>query len=573
MTDWARADAFISTAPTTTREQRVAAAAVAVLLIVFCATAPYAQAQLAAVPAFIPLNQAAFFISDLITAVLFLAQVPHLRSRALVVLASGYLFDALMIIPHTLTFPGLFSATGLLDAGEQTTAWIYMFWHSGFPLFVVAYALIRQRPEHDRLNGSIWLAAITGVVAVVALVCALTAIATLGQHLLPPVMAGTHYTPYQRTAIAVTWLFSVAALYFLYRRRGSSALDLWLSVVMCAWVFDVALSGVVNHARFDVGFYAGRLYGLVAASFVLVTLLVESSYLYAKVQSSQEQVAQAQKMEALGQLTGGIAHDFNNLLFAIQGAIEVVEHQVGPIEHQRLQQLLRPAKRAVENGTALTRSLLAFARRQPLEPKNIDVNRLVAGVSELLNRTLGRAVQVETALTAPASQCCVDPNQLENAVLNLAVNARDAMPEGGTLSVRTDYVDEHAAAAHGVPAGRYVVVSVSDTGTGMSQDTLKRAFEPFFTTKSADRGTGLGLSQVYGFVHQSGGHVRISSKIGEGTTVKMFLPAAAEDTHEAHDAAALARIFPEQLVKKASYGRQISANSGQYDYLLADGGN
>jgi signal transduction histidine kinase len=353
-------------------------------------------------------------------------------------------------------------------------------------------------------------------------------LATAGHDLLPRVMTGHHYTSALKFFTSATWLFSVIALGCLYRRRRSSALDLWLSVVMCAWVLDVALSAVLNHGRFDLGFYAGRVYGLIAASFVLITLLVESSYLYAKVQRSQVQLAQAQKMEAIGQLTGGIAHDFNNVLCAIQCGIEMVERRADPVEHGKLLRQLGPVKRAVENGTVLTRGLLAFSRRQALEPKNININRLVAGMSELLDRTLG--TRVETRLAAPLSCCFVDPNQLENALLNLAVNARDAMPDGGTLAIQTEAVDldEHDAASHGVPAGQYVVVSVSDTGTGMSPEALKRAFEPFFTTKSADRGTGLGLSQVYGFVNQSGGHVRIVSKLGHGTIVRMFLPAVSQ---------------------------------------------
>lgn len=390
---------------------------------------------------------------------------------------------------------------------------------------------MREKPDRDRLKLPFWWAVLVSLLAVTALVCALAAFATSGHDLLPGVMVGNHYTPFLRFWTSATWLFSVVALGFLYRRRRASALDLWLAVVMCAWVFDVALSAVLNHGRFDLGFYAGRVYGLVAASFVLSALLVESSYLYARIQRSQEQLAQSQKMEAIGQLTGGIAHDFNNLLAVIQGSIELLEGQSGSVERDKLVRLLRPAKRAIGNGTVLTRSLLAFARQQTLAPAKIDINRLVAGTSELLERTLGRAIRIETALSAPRADCLVDPNQLENALLNLAVNARDAMPSGGVLTIQTDLadLDEDGAVTHGIPAGRYVIISVSDSGTGMSPEAQRRAFEPFFTTKGPENGTGLGLSQVYGFVHQSGGHIRLSSKLGEGTTMKMYLPAQEQE--------------------------------------------
>ena len=531
MPDLAQSAAFISTAPTTRRERTVAAGAIAVSLVGFCVTAPFAQLQLLPLPAFIPLNQAAFFINDLITAILLLVQAPHLRSRALVVLACGYIFDALMIIPHTLTFPGLFSPTGLLGAGEQSTAWIYMFWHSGFPLFVIAYAMMREHPDRDRLKVQFWRSVLLSLFGVASLVCALTALTTAGQDVLPRVMFGNFYTPFLRFWTSATWLFSVAALACLYRRRRLTALDLWLSVVMCAWVLDVALSAVFNQGRFDLGFYAGRVYGLIAASFVLTALLVESSYLYARIQRSREQLIQAQKMEAIGLLTGGIAHDFNNLLMVVRGAIELAESQPGAVEHEKLVRLLRPAKRAVDNGTVLTRSLLAFAKRQPLAPTNIDINRLVEETSELLQRTLGGAIRIETALSASPSLCSVDPNQLENAVLNLAVNARDAMPSGGVLTIETNNadLDVEDAPAHGISAGRYILISVTDTGAGMSPEVQQQAFEPFFTTKGPDRGTGLGLSQVYGFVNQSGGHIRLCSKVGHGTTVKIYLPLDAEN--------------------------------------------
>jgi signal transduction histidine kinase/two-component SAPR family response regulator len=244
---------------------------------------------------------------------------------------------------------------------------------------------------------------------------------------------------------------------------------------------------------------------------------------------AESTLRQAQKMEAIGQLTGGVAHDMNNLLLVIQGNLEILERQLSPGSDggDRRQRAVRAALAGVERAASLTQRLLAFARRQPLDPKPVEPDRLVAGMSDLLRRTLGETIAIETRLTGGLWRTFVDPNQLENAILNLAVNARDAMPEGGRLTLETlnnaldaDDLGQHAE----VISGDYVMIAVSDTGTGMTREAVERAFEPFFTTKDVGKGTGLGLSQVYGFVKQSGGHVELDSAIGLGTTVRIYLP-------------------------------------------------
>jgi signal transduction histidine kinase len=235
--------------------------------------------------------------------------------------------------------------------------------------------------------------------------------------------------------------------------------------------------------------------------------------------------AQVQKMEALGQLTGGIAHDFNNLLTVILGGLEMVERALP--EDARPQRAIQNAMHAARRAAELTSRMLAFSRRQPLSPKPIDVNRLVEGMSGLLRRALGETIQLEIILGAGAWPVEVDPGQLESALLNLAVNGRDAMPHGGKLTIETGntvFDEAYCASFPDVRAGRYAEVCVSDSGTGMSQEALQRAFEPFFTTKPPGKGTGLGLSQVFGFIKQSGGHIRIYSELGQGTTVKLYLP-------------------------------------------------
>jgi PAS domain S-box-containing protein len=255
-----------------------------------------------------------------------------------------------------------------------------------------------------------------------------------------------------------------------------------------------------------------------------------------QLRANEDALRQAQKMEAVGQLTGGVAHDFNNILQVIVGNLEVIRRLV-PADAGRIQRSAEQALNGARQASSLTQRLLAFSRRQPLDPKPIDVNSLVSGMSELLNRSLGETISVETVRGAGLWKIEADANALESAILNLAVNARDAMPQGGRLTIETTnaYVDEAYAVAHAeVVPGQYALISVSDTGAGMDSETIRRAFEPFFTTKPVGQGTGLGLSQVYGFVKQSGGHVKIYSEVGQGTTVKIYLPRLerSEDEHE-----------------------------------------
>ncbi|TMJ72368.1 MAG: response regulator, partial [Alphaproteobacteria bacterium] len=246
----------------------------------------------------------------------------------------------------------------------------------------------------------------------------------------------------------------------------------------------------------------------------------------AQREAAEAQLRQAQKMEALGQLTSGIAHDFNNLLTAILGNVELLQRRVRDRDPELLR-LAGAAMRGVDRAATLTQRLLAFSRRQPLDPKPLEVNRLIAGMSDLLRRTLGEEIEPETVLAGGLWPVLVDANQLEHSLLNLAINARDAMASGGKLTIETanTLLDESYAARHEELApGQYVMISVSDTGSGMSAEVREKAFEPFFTTKETGQGTGLGLSQVYGFIKQSGGHCAIYSEPGQGTTVRLYLP-------------------------------------------------
>ena len=241
---------------------------------------------------------------------------------------------------------------------------------------------------------------------------------------------------------------------------------------------------------------------------------------------AEAQLRQAQKMEAVGQLTGGIAHDFNNMLAVVIGSLGLLKRRLAKGD-TNIATLADNALDGATRAASLTHRLLAFSRQQPLKPESIDANRLISGMLDLMIRTLGETIQVETTLDGALWHTHTDPHQLENAVLNLAVNARDAMPAGGTLAIETANitVGPRDTSRHpGTAPGQYVAIAVGDTGSGMEPEIVAKAFDPFFTTKEVGKGTGLGLSQVYGFFQQSGGHVTIDSKPGRGTTVRLYLP-------------------------------------------------
>jgi len=777
---------FLSTMPATRRDRMAALAVVGVSAVLFASAVPFAGVPLTPIPAFVASYQSALAINDLITAVLLFSQFAISRSRAMLLLASGYLFTALAAIVHALTFPGLFAPGGLLGAGTQTTVWLYMIWHGGFPLLVLGYALLKARDNEPKVQGSTGAAVVASIVAVSVAMAAFTWIVTAQHDQLPILLSGGHYTPIMLAVVSTVWCLSLAALVVLWLRRPHFVLDVWLMVVMCAWLFDIALSAILNVARFDVGFYLGRIYGLSAASFVLAVLLVDNVGLQAKLarllrsvrlqaaserdlrtereglfsavvessndaiitqlldgtitgwngaaerlfgytaaevigksiniivppdrrteiskvveridrgepielyetarvhkdgrsidvslsispirtasgkivgiskaarditeskrtqkaltqemeerrrifdtsndlilvtdtagnfiqvspsvtsilgyqpadmighsavefihpddlentrkemraarrgqskrnfetryidkegkavalnwtgtwsepvrrhffigrdltekQAAEAQLRHVQKMDAVGQLTGGVAHDFNNILTVITGTIGILEEAVA--DQPQLAAIAKLIDEAAERGANLTKHLLAFARKQPLQPVEVDVNALVLEAAKLLHPTLGENIEITPLLAEDAWTALADPNLLTTAVLNLAINARDAMPNGGKLALETSnvFLDENYANMHSeVTAGNYVMIAVSDTGSGIPPAVLERVFEPFFTTKEVGRGTGLGLSMVFGFVKQSGGHVKIYSEEGHGTSVKIYLPRA-----------------------------------------------
>jgi hypothetical protein len=427
--------AFLSTVMAERGDRRLARIVVLASAIGFLATIPFAKMPVLRIDAFIPAYEAALILIDAITAVMLFGQFRWSRSPALLVLAAGFLYDAFLIIPHAISFPGVFSPTGLLGGG-QITAWLYCFWHGGFPLFVAAYAILSARetqqrpPPEDSIDGAVVGLTILGTAA---LAIGLTVLATHHGTLLPTLMDGNGYTPALTMAVSATWIVGLMALAVVGVQRQHTLLHLWLMIVLCAWVFDITLSAVFNAGRFDLGFYAGRAYGLLAASFVLGVLLIETGGLHSRlaaakalvdgyarnledhvrartteleVETAERQKAEAllhqsQKMEALGQLTGGLAHDFNNHLGIIIGNLDLLDEL-----NDDQKELVDDALSAAFNGAELTRRLLAFARRQPLRPARIEINQLIEEITRLLRRTLGEQYEKSGSSSTRRSPPC-----------------------------------------------------------------------------------------------------------------------------------------------------------------------
>jgi signal transduction histidine kinase len=375
---------LLSTAVADARQQRIAVAVVGVSALVFLAALPFAKVPLRPVWAFIPAYQSALALNDLITAALLFAQFAIVRRRGVLLLASGYLFAAIMAVVHALSFPGLFAPEGLLGAGPQTTAWLYMFWHAGFPLLVLGYAADkpdRGAPALARPGAAVAFS----VAAVSAAACALTLLATAGQEALPPIMRGDRYTEAMIVVVSSVWLLSLAALVALWRRGPATVLDLWLMVVMCAWVFDIGLAAVFNHGRFDLGFYAGRLYGLAAASLVLAVLLIEHSVLYARSLSRHrerlrilheiDRAIVAQKTPEA--IAAAVIGPLRELLGVPRAIVNRFDLEAGEVEW-----IAAAGRRRMHVGPGVRYSIRLMGELDALargEPQRIDVHALPAG--------------------------------------------------------------------------------------------------------------------------------------------------------------------------------------------------
>jgi signal transduction histidine kinase len=523
--------AFLGAAPAGRWDRRLAAAFVVLSFAGLLIVAPYARQRLAPLPQFVPAYESALWVCDLSTALLLLGQFHRSRSPSLLVLSAGYLMSTLIIPWHLMAFPGLFAPQGLLGGTGQTIAWLYVFWHTGFPLLVLAHSLT-ERVEAGfgwtvRRPGWAILVAVAGAALYAALAVQLARTATW----LPLISVNGVYGRMLTSGVAPLMLgCALAALITILVNRRGSVLDVWLIAVMAAWTCDVTLSSMISNTRFDLGWYMGRVYALLAGTFLMGVLLLDLSRLYgrladaledAKAQNealvrSREELTRAQRLEAVGQLTGGIAHDFNNILTAVTGCLEMIVRR--PDDPAWVERLARNASNAADRGAQLIRQLLTFSRRQSLKPQALNANDLLLEMATLTRKALGEAVLLKLDLAEGLERMWVDAGEFQAAILNLVSNARDAMPGGGELTIST----------RNAPAGPkdepHVLISLADTGEGMDPATLARAFEPFFTTKELGKGTGLGLSQVYGFVESAGGFVDIQSAPGEGAIVTLHLP-------------------------------------------------
>ncbi len=548
--------AFLGTATAGRWDRRLGAVFIFLSVAALAVIAPYARTPLPQIPAFVPAYESALWISDLITAILLLGQFYRSQSPSILVLSSGYLMSSFIIVPHMMAFPGVFSKTGLLGvAGSQAVAWLYVFWHAGFPLFVLGHS-VTARLEVAR--GWRWSRPGRAIVAALALVLVFVLLAVLlathPEGVLPVISVNGNYSRMFTSGVS-PMMVAIAAgtLIVLWRNNRGAVLDIWLMVVLCAWICDVTLSAIVSDTRFDLGWYAGRVSALASGAFLLGVLLLDLGRLYGRLADaleeseayneellrSREELMRAQRLEVIGRLTGGIAHDFNNILTAIIGYLEMIARK--PTETERVVQLSRHAASAADRGAQLIKQLLTFARKQNLKPLVLDPNELVLELRVLAQKALSESIDLTLDLATDLDRVCVDEAEFQACLLNLVSNARDAMDGVGKLHIRTRNVDVEASPQRPAKLGRYVMVAIADTGHGMDEATAAQVFEPFFTTKGVGKGTGLGLSQVYGFAQSAGGFVEIQSAPSKGTTILLYLPRSlASPASEAAPAPALA---------------------------------
>jgi signal transduction histidine kinase len=519
---------ILSNLPPTMAQKRLALGVALVLLFAFFITAGLlANVQLPRIDAFIPAYASAMLVTDSITAVLLFTQFSILRSRALLVISSGYLFTALMLIPWMLTFPGVFAPNGLLGAGLQSTVWLYTLWHTGFPIFVIAYALMKDAdPTKRSWRGPVHVAILSSVAATAGIVCAAALLVTVGDKLLPRQMLDTvHLSALWFYTAGFAALLSVLAIVVLWAQRRS-VLDLWLMVVMCAYVIEICLISFPNPARFSVGWYVGRIFGVLSDSFVLFVLLYEITTLYAQLLRA----VLAQRREREARLMTGDA-------VAATIAHEIKQPLTGMITHadaglrwiDRAMPDLDEAKAAFERivadghrAGAVIESIRAIFKKDARNRTSLDINHLIGDALALTRGDLQRyRILVQAEPNAPLPQVKGDRIQLQQVLLNLITNAIDAMAlkDGARiLHVKSEIHD-----------GGRVIVSVSDTGTGIGSQECERIFNPLFTTKSG--GLGMGLSICRSIIEAHDGQLWVAPNKPEGAVFKFTL--LADDTTSA----------------------------------------
>lgn len=502
---------FLSTLAADSAQRRLALGVLLGSALLFAVLAPFAKMPLAHVWAFIPIYEASLTINDLITAVLLFGQFRILRLQALLVLACGYLFTALAAVVHALSFPGLFSLDGLL--GRGATPWLYMAWHGGFPLFVMAYCGLKHS---TRQVTTPWRHTLVAAALVLVVIAGCGATVGWGQGLLPPLLVDNHYTPIMLVVVGTVWSLSLAALLVLWWRQPHSVLDLWLMVVLCAWLFDIALSAMLNAGRFDLGFYAGRIYGLAAASFVLAVLLLENGMLYARLltahHASQRDAARLlaanKELEAFSY---SISHDLRSPLRAINGFSALLERRsAGQLDAEGLR-LLGVVRESCSRMGQLIDDLLEFSRlgRQPLSTRPFALEDLVnQTIEELRPQAAGRDIVFDVAVLGEVRG---DPSLLKQVLLNLIGNAikftRHRQQAKVSVGCRPNEAQDR-------------VFFVQDNGAGFDMRYADKLFGVFQRLHGMDEfeGTGVGLAIVQRVIQRHGGQVWAEAKPDSGAT-------------------------------------------------------
>lgn len=520
---------FLSDLLASPGDWRRAMAVVLVLAMVFAATAPYAKAPLPAVWGFIPTYQAALVVIESVTAVMLFGEFRYVGAASLLALGAGYLFSAFMAAAHALSFPGLFAPTGIIGDGSQTTAWLYFFWHAGFPVFLMAYARLGERrvplvvAPRRRRAALAWTCA-----GVTAAVLASAWLAARHTGALPVLMQGDVDDSAKVVVATATWMLGVLALIVLGARRRHTVLDVWCMVVACVWVFEVALAAVLNGARFDVGFYAGRIYGLLAGSFVLCVLLLEHSRLFARLLAAHgrersERAAAEQRTRELSLLnreldafTYSVSHDLRAPLRAIEGYAAILESEHGPALDTDARRSLGAVRRAAARMEQMIEGLLRLARlgRTPLTTQPTDLDELVRErVAEARERCAAAGAVPDFRL-GHLGIVHADASLLQHVFDNLVGNAikytagtPGAAIEIGRLGATGTRSDE-------------AVFFVRDNGVGFDMQYADKLFGVFQRLHSGSRyeGHGIGLAIVQRVVQRHGGRVWAESSPGKGAT-------------------------------------------------------
>jgi signal transduction histidine kinase len=511
---------LLSALPPTQQQQRLALGVAVAMLLVFLVTIPFMSILLPPVQSFIPIVDTALFFNDSITAALLYAQFLIVRSRALLALASGYLFAAFIIVPHALTFPGVFSETGLLGAGLQSTVWLYIFWHLALTPAVIAYALLKCRPEHTGFisESPRWAIAIS-VACVFGLVCALTWLVTAGAEFVPAIMVDAQRSSdvwryYAAPPILVLFIASLALLF----ARRSSVLDLWLLVVLWAWFIETLLLSTTTY-RFSVVWYVGR--GLLSSCFVLVVLLSESTLLYARLAISvaARNREREGRLMSINALAASIAHEINQPLSAIafnsEASLALLDKT--PPDLDEVRSALKDIIADVHLSSEIVGSIKSTFQADEEIKTLVDINDVIRDTVAILRAELqAQGVTVRLDLASSIPKIYAHRAHLQQVILNLSTNAIDSMVTAKSPA-RLLRIESKSGEARGV------LVSVIDTGPGIDAQLAARVFDAFFTTK-AD-GTGLGLAICRSLIGNHHGRLWLAKDRSPGCTFHFTLPA------------------------------------------------